>query len=428
MKAYINLINETDIDSIYMLDNTNPDSEEEFMNVPNLKMPNNRYDNMDIERVCKNISRILDVKKDIDIKTFEGTLANYLLNENLYKNQLVKMCYEYNNGGKNQCISDTVKFLNEWLYGTVYRDEFRKILSAIYACIDADNLDDEESIELQELNSLLPYIPKTNERPYHPSQKTFDKFSEKCELFLADIMKCIPKKNTYTVYDVWDIINDVFTDGLKEYSWEVRIGFISNRSRPDFQNRIIYLPQKNEKDKYNYADVRGIIAREIGVHVLRSLPYQNCQIRNMSLGMPENIDFEVGLANAVEQAIRHKYEPFGYIHYLSLGLGMFYGYDFRRVYEIQWRLQKLARKADKQQCFDSVQRAFSGTGELLHLKDATCYNGSNFVWKYITKNINSDTLFDDLFLSGKICCSDRYWSKVAYELKTGWRYSSYTYE
>lgn len=419
MNDILKIIDKTSIDEIKMLNNTNPDAKEEFINDDSLIKPSNVYDDLDICLVEKNIKKIVKAVNEVDIKTFEGSLLSKLLFNNLHKNDLVRMCYEYNHGKKDEDIRHRMIMQNKIIYGELDRDEFRKILSETYNKIDVKSLNAEEQKEFERLNELLPYIPKCKERPYKPSQRVLDRFSQMCEIFLGDILRHVPKKDKYTVNDVCDIINEIFDEELNGYGWCVKIREHAGYASVSQEDKIFYVPGKRSKGDYDYKSIRALIAHEIGVHVLRSIPYQKCKIKDMSLGMPDYLSFEEGLARAVEQAILKEYNPAGYVHYISLGLGLFYCYDFRKVYEIQWRLQGLSGNGNKQQCFDSVQRAFRGTGEVVQLKDVAYFNGSSRAYKYITKNLNSDTLFDDLFLSGKINTFSKIWRDTAYEIKIG---------
>ena len=424
MKGYVmndilKIIDKTSIDEIKMLNNTNPYAKEEFISDDRLNKPCNVYDDLDIGQVENNIKKIVKAVNEVDHKTFEGSLLSQLLFNNLHKNELVRMCYEYNHGKKDEDIIYRMIMHNRTIYGELDRDEFRKILSYTYNKIDVQSLNAKEQKEFERLNELLPYIPKCKDKPYQPSKRVLERFSQMCEIFLSDILSHVPKKDKYTVNEVCDIINEIFDEELSGYGWSAKIREHAGYASVSQEDKIFYVPGKRSKGDYDYESIRALIAHEIGVHVLRSIPYQKCNIKDMSLGMPDYLSFEEGLARAVEQAILKEYNPSGYVHYISLGLGLFYGYDFRRVYEIQWRLQGLSKNGNKQQCFDSVQRAFRGTGEVVQLKDIAYFNGSLRAYKYITRNLNSDTLFDDLFLSGKINTFSKYWRDTAYEIKVG---------
>ena len=160
-----------------------------------------------------------------------------------------------------------------------------------------------------------------------------------------------------------------------------------------------------------------MFAHEIGVHILRSIPYQNCKIKAFSTGIPGYLGFEEGLANAVQHSILHEKTSSGHLHYVTLGLAAFYHMNFRQVYEIQWRIQKLLGNANKQQCFDSVQRGFRGTGYLMNSKDLAYFVGYKKAWEFIADNIDSCSLMDDLLGLGKIDVTDVFWRNATHKAK-----------
>ena len=89
MNDILKIIDKTSIDEIKMLNNTNPNAKEEFINDDSLIKPSNVYDDLDICLVEKNIKKIVKAVNEVDIKTFEGSLLSKLLFNNLHKNDLV---------------------------------------------------------------------------------------------------------------------------------------------------------------------------------------------------------------------------------------------------------------------------------------------------------------------------------------------------
>ena len=65
-------------------------------------------------------------------------------------------------------------------------------------------------------------------------------------------------------------------------------------------------------------------------------------------------------------------------------------------------LQALYDNVPVGRSYDSVNRAFRGTYELINCKDLAYFNGSNKIWHYIEANIDSPLLFDSLLNTGKI--------------------------
>ena len=79
-----------------------------------------------------------------------------------------------------------------------------------------------------------------------------------------------------------------------------------------------------------------------------------------------------------EQSINGEYEESGVVHYTSIGLACLRGKTFREVYDIQVRLCRLTKGVGPERCFDSVQRAFRGTGVLPNNKDLAYFDMAPF--------------------------------------------------
>jgi hypothetical protein len=53
-------------------------------------------------------------------------------------------------------------------------------------------------------------------------------------------------------------------------------------------------------------------------------------------------------------------------------------------------------------CFDAVQRAFRGTGELVNTKDLVYFNGSDIFWRYVENHIDEQDMLESFFRYVKI--------------------------
>ena len=158
---------------------------------------------------------------------------------------------------------------------------------------------------------------------------------------------------------------------------------------------------------------------ELGVHVMRAMPFRDAGLKAFSFGFPGYEETEEGIAKIMEQGVTRKFQKSGIIHYISIGLAHIMRYDFRKVFEIQKRLQGLSSGTPELLVFNSVQRAFRGTGELSDNKDLVYFNGALRVWRYIAENIDSPDLFDDLLLSAKTDFLSPLQRELVCELKAG---------
>lgn len=417
MEGDFDILEETMIDAIEFLNNTNPDAKEQFISREELTVPDNSYGDLDIERVEKNL-RILQERMQ---KGFEGNesgeVLRRLMEDNLYQNLFVKLCYRYNQGERTDDLIERHRFVNEILYGRISRDHFDAILKGQLEEIKRKTLSDEEEQIRRELFERLPFEDLRAGKVAEPSDQLFERFGKICEEYLQYILRHIPEQEKYTPQEVCNIANEIFETEFAGKGWKAEVKAQKAFASVNQETRIFNVPGKRSKGEFYFKDVKGLFAHEIGVHVVRSIPYQSCKIKAFSRGIPGYIGFEEGLANAVQHSILHEKAPSGHLHYVSIGLAVFFHLNFREVYEIQWRIQRLLGKANKMQCFDSVQRAFRGTGYLVNSKDIAYFEGYEKVWKFIEENMEKADMMDELFGLGKIDLTDAFWRDAAKSAK-----------
>lgn len=407
------ILQETAIDAIEFLNNTNPDAKEQFISNDELSVPKNSYGDLDIERVEKNLSILGERIQNGFGADEEDEVVKRLMEDNLHQNQFVKLCYRYNHGEQTNEVIDQHKAINEILFGKINRESFDAILWRQLDDIKHRCLPDEDQKILSELSEMLPMMDLNPNKVFEPSDQLFNRFGDMCEEYLHFILKHIPNQERFTPEEVCAIANEIFESEFAGTGWKAEVKPAKAFASVNQETRVFNVPGKRSKGEFFLKDVRGLFAHEIGVHVLRTIPYQNCKIKAFSMGIPGYIGFEEGLANAVQHSILHEKAPSGHLHYVSIGLAVFYHMSFREVYEIQWRIQQLLGNANKQQCFDSVQRAFRGTGYLVNSKDLAYYEGYEKAWKYIGDHIDKLEMMDELFGLGKIDVTDAFWYKAA---------------
>ena len=412
------VLEQTAIDAIEFLNNTNPDAKDEFISNNDLTVPNNAYGEMDMERVNQNLGILEGRKKEGFSSDPEDEVIQRLMEDNLRQNQFVKLCHRYNGGETTQDVINEHQKLNEALYGLPERQSFNSILGWQLSQIKEKSLMEDELILLDELRKMFPDAERIPpERIYEPSDELFHRFGEICEKHLCFILKHIPDKERFSPQEVCNLANEVFESEFAGKGWKAEVKPAKFFASVNQETKIFNIPGKRSKGEFFQKDVKGLFAHEIGVHILRSIPYQNCKIKAFSTGIPGYLGFEEGLANAVQHSILHEKTSSGHLHYVTLGLAAFYHMNFRQVYEIQWRIQKLLGNANKQQCFDSVQRGFRGTGYLMNSKDLAYFVGYKKAWEFIADNIDSCSLMDDLLGLGKIDVTDVFWRNATHKAK-----------
>ena len=179
------------------------------------------------------------------------------------------------------------------------------------------------------------------------------------------------------------------------------------------------VPSDRIPNTYTRLSLVNIITHELGVHVLRAMPYQNMRIHAFSRGLPGYETIDEGIAKLMEQGVSGIYQESGIVHYITVGLSYFFRMNFRQIFEIQKRLQKLAGGTSEIVCYNSVQRAFRGTTALPVHKDLVYYNGAVQVWKYVEQHVDDPQLFDTLLLSAKTDIFNPAQMQLVYEAKYG---------
>ena len=408
-----NLIDDTDIDVIDMLNNTNDNAKAEFLSTDSLIAPNNRYDNLDAERVDRNIS-LLNERLD---KGFgeepDDQIIKRLIENNLHQNRFVQACNRYNSGDNTDGLIKEHQEENHYLYGDIDKDSFHAILSKEIRDIEEAGIPPQKEHVYKELINMLPSGYDSTCELHEPSKEIFVKFGNICKDYLKNILRYIPEQEIYSPQEVCYIANQIFENEFPDWGWKAIVKEGKGYASVNQETKTFSVPGRRSQGVYKYVDVRGIIAHEIGVHVLRGYPYRNCKLKALSMGVPGYIRFEEGLATAVQHTIEEKYAPVGHMHYVSIGLATFYHMNFRQVYEIQYRIHDLLGDSNKLRCFDSVQRTFRGTGQLVNNKDLAYFEGNKKVWKYIEENIDKESLIEDLWNVGKTDTTDIFWKKVA---------------
>ena len=137
----------------------------------------------------------------------------------------------------------------------------------------------------------------------------------------------------------------------------------------DFCHKQIVFPGRRSKGDFSIEDACAVLVHELGTHFFRAANAEHFSFKPLTTGLPDYESFEEGLATACEQVIRGVFYYPGESHYLSIGLSTFLNYNFREVYEVRCAIDALSHTLNKQQCFDSVQRSFRGTGILTNNKD-----------------------------------------------------------
>ncbi|SEL53057.1 protein of unknown function [Ruminococcus sp. YRD2003] len=419
------LINNAEIDVIDMLENTSPHAKDAFLKSSDMTKPPFQYGKLDILKVNDNLSSLNEIRglnEYQSLSSYNKLTADVLLDYYQKQNEFVAACYKYNHSDTNKrvYVAEEQRRANISLFGEPDKHVLLCLIHEKLEEIRSKELSSEEKEEFKILEELLSDLPlHVNEKiAFYPSEEILKRFSEMVNLFYDPFLKHIPSQDEYTTEECANIINTILAEELHDYMGDWKAITETNRLNAAVNHdecRIRFPADKT----YTPEKLKTIIVHELGVHVLRAMPFKDTGLKAFSFGFPGYEETEEGIAKIMEQGISGKFQKSGVIHYISIGLAHLMKYDFRTVFEIQKRLQGLSSGTSEETCYNSVQRAFRGTGELSNNKDLVYFNGSLRVWRYISENIDHPSLFDDLLLSAKTDFFDSFQRELVYEIKNG---------
>lgn len=252
---------------------------------------------------------------------------------------------------------------------------------------------------------------------FTPSPELVQRFKDFCLKRWAKIFNRVDLTKTYTPEEVRDLLNTVlWADFPYSTRWEAVIMENKTSLNSNQLTRQIELPRERGKGPYTGKVVMGIIlGHELMVHVDRR-EYAEAHYPDLAVPLPEYINFEEGLAKAVEQVLTGEIERSGVDHYLTLGLIRFDLMGFRNAFDVQRRLlfyrdvaagdtkevreQKL-RKAENE-AFRLTVRCLRGTDHIPLSSNLVYFNGQVTAWRVIESMVDEPERMEEvLFRMGK---------------------------
>lgn len=407
------------------LNPTNVDkAKAEFLANPTLVHPNYEQGNLDPDEVSRNLAKLDEIDVELqnsDLSDARRRLLGLIANDYRKQNEFLAANLAYNaatDSAEKAAAAEYHRQTNEALYGKPNEDTFYSLLRERLGKINYESLSDEEKNTYDSLISEIGPLKEGNVERFRPKPETVQRFAELVNYFFEGFLKHIPEKESYTPKEMCDIVNEIldqeFDDPDMVYRAEIKPG--AKNASANHEDRRIYFPD-DETKTYTPARAKALIVHELGSHVMRAIPYTDHEVAALSMGLPNNEEFDEGVAMSVEQAINGAYKDSGIDHYINIGLATFKGKNFRDIYNIECKLKGLLGE-NTSPVFNAVQRCFRGTAELPNNKDLAYYNGSNRVWKYIEEHIDDPELFDHLFMTGKIDYENPDQEAVSYEVRT----------
>ena len=411
------ILNDTQVDVIELLNDTAPEAKQAFINDPSLAVPASRYDGLDPSVLEHNIEALTELMSELPgSESTMAMLIRLITEDSLARNRFALANYRFDSGDASAEAEH--RQLNAEIFGMPEKNVFMDILSYLLERIQQS---DPDTVMYNELIGLLPELPGEGCRLYTPPKQLLDELRRAAGEFYEPLLRHIPDKETFGMEEIAGIAEEILSSELGGAAGKWSIVYDQNRSYASVNqlDRRIIFPGRRNVPVYTREKLTALLVHEVGVHFLRELVFDDISLGLLRTGLPGYEEIDEGIAKVMEQAVTGRFEHSGLYHYISIGLAVFYGLGFREIYEIQRRILCLIGAGAEGMAYDSVRRALRGTNRLPNCKDLVYYNGAAKIWRYVSENIDSPCLFDDLLLSGKTDIFNPDHRRIIYQLKTG---------
>lgn len=283
--------------------------------------------------------------------------------------------------------------LNVELYGEPKEGTYRSLLSEAMQKIDNKNLSESMLGIKSELAELLPAVNDESDR-YIPSEETISNMQKIADYLYGGMFEHIPEdQESFTPQEVADVFTNIIETEFGEAAegWKVIVTKAASVNVVA-GDKLIKIPENRKP--VTSVELRGLVAHEIGVHMLRSVTGSETNLPILKTGLSDYYDSEEGLGKVMEQAVAGKYVESGVPYYMIAGLMYFDDKDFRDTHDIMWRIDYLNASEEgeevteekissaKQATYKSILRMTRGTDKLPWFKDLAYYNGASKMWQY----------------------------------------------
>lgn len=328
-------------------------------------------------------------------------------------------------------LKPTLKYWIQKTWGKPKMETFRSLLAMALAGIRQKDLvpEDFELLEKlreefgmtwEEVETLVGENGGETEAKVDP--ELLAKFRRLLGMHWSEILTKFPlnarDERNFTAEEVRDILTEIIQEHLPE-AREFRAVVTPERTgiNCDQEKKLIELPLTRAKGPYTQEVIKAtLIGHELMTHVMRRCRVEE-KYPELATRLAGYLEFEEGLATAVEHALKWDAKISGTDHYLVIGMAVLLGMNFRETFEACRDLsflRKVKREDDavtralkmqraENDAFRRVTRCFRGTGIVPLTKDLVYYNGQRKVWSYIESLIDKDPekLWRNLFERGK---------------------------
>jgi hypothetical protein len=369
-----------------------------FMN-GSVKNPNHYYDRLE---KLNSVTDAAKIKESADLlpailpeDSIDYIAYSEYANRFALVHELLQSAHDMRSHNEVIASQADVRFmeLNKELYGEPDEDTYRSLLSEALHTIATKDLTQGMATIRSELDAMLPVTDIQTER-FVPTNETITKMQDIAEYLYGGMFEHVPRdQETFGPDEVAEIFTNVIQSEFGEAAegWRVIVTKAASINVVAAE-QLIKIPE-NRKPVTN-SELRGLVAHEIGVHMLRSVTGGETDLPILKTGLSDYYDSEEGLGKVMEQAVKGKYVESGVPYYTVAGLMYFDQKDFRETHEVMWRMNYLKGSkggeevseekiaSTKDAAYKTIMRMTRGTDKYPWFKDLAYYNGAAKMWEY----------------------------------------------
>lgn len=323
---------------------------------------------------------------------------------------------------------------DEQIYRSLWAERLKVLTKRLMRCEQQGALRLVDAKMLTRLECVLPLVMSAQGEVFTPQPGTVTKLRDFCWQRWRKTLERIDLKKVYTPEEVCELLNTIFREDFPyPVKWEAVISENKTALNTNQIKRQYEIPRHRAKGPYTGKVILSIIiGHELLVHVARR-EYAEEYYPDLAVPLPDYLEFEEGLAKAVEQALGDGFERNGIDHYLTAGMAFYDHLSFREIFEIQrdqlflqdiepndtpeLRAQKKQKAVNE--AYRLTFRCLRGTGAVPLTNNLVYYNGTVRAWQYIEERIDQpEKLEKMLFCSGKTDPTDALHQKML--LSLGW--------
>ncbi len=355
---------------------------------------NNRYNYDKPEGILHELRKELDSDEELPHAIKEQYYL--VIEEKLIKINLLRQTQSLTLGEDPEISMHLFLKYSKQLYGTVDADIFLKVLQTTERDINRKIVNPKFNL------SNLPALERL--------QALFASFKKIYPTYISlEVTPRLIIPRTPAVINA-GILKNIFEQGLVEYgindAWSVVVDSKGARSTisVSYDLHKIYLPsteqllQRSKRKRLTSARVRGLIAHEIGTHVIRKINGENSALKLLSVGLHHYEQGEEGLATYREQQAQSLQGYSGLEAYFAIGLAL--GADgapprnFSEIHAILTDyfiiLENTTIERAKELAWNRCVRIFRGTSGMVpgvvFTKDLMYRHGNIRHWELIKNN------------------------------------------